>query len=68
MKRKITGAILISLSLGFLWQALAVDVHCETRCKEIYSNCLKIAGRAYCPSCIERCREHFHTCLGNCVH
>jgi hypothetical protein len=45
MKRKITGAILVSLSLGFLWQALAVDQGCLSFCDAIFKECKALISR-----------------------
>jgi hypothetical protein len=38
MKRKITGAILISLGLGLFWQALAQGLDCQTLFRKNMSN------------------------------
>jgi len=38
MKRKITGAVLISLGLALFWQALAQGLDCQTLCRERYAS------------------------------
>ena len=69
MNRKITGAILISLSLGLFWQALAQGLDCQTVCREKYTKCRDLADKS-----IDRvrslkiCNEAYHGCVGNCVN
>ena len=46
MKRKITGAILISLGLGLFWQALAQGLDCQTLCREKYVQCRDSADKS----------------------
>ena len=69
MKRKITGAILISLGLGLFWQALAEGLDCQTRCRESYDQCTDLAHKSNDPiRSLKVCNDAFHKCLGNCVN
>jgi len=69
MKRKITGAILISLGFGLFWQALAQGLDCQTRCRESYVKCSDLAHKSVNPiRSLKICNDVFHSCLGNCVN
>ena len=67
MKRKITGAILISLSLGLFWQALAQTTMppppkspCRRACDEAFRICMEKnwEGKAnICRQELEECKE-----------
>jgi len=69
MKRKITGAILISLSLGLLWQALAQTTTppppkspCQKACNEAFRICMQKnwEGKA------NICRQELEECMEKC--
>jgi hypothetical protein len=72
MKRKIASAILICLSLGFLWQAVGVPkpTNCHRVCEQGFMDCIAPVknglGRV-ASLVIIGCREKYHTCMGNCV-
>ena len=69
MKRKITGAILISLSLGLFWQALAQGLDCQSLCREKYAQCRDSANKSINPvRSLKVCNDAYHSCLGNCVN
>ena len=69
MKRKITGAILVSLSLGLFWQALAQGLDCQTLCREKYVQCRDAAGKSVnLVRSLKICNEAYHSCVGNCVN
>jgi hypothetical protein len=74
MKRKITGAILISLGLGLFWQALgqyepAEGLNCQTRCRAGYVRCRDLAQKSIEPvRSLKICNDAYHSCLGNCVN
>ena len=70
MKRKITGAILISLGLGLFWQALAQEgLDCQSQCREKYVQCRDLADKSTDPvSSLKICNDVYHKCLGNCVN
>ncbi len=69
MKRKITGAILISLGFGLFWQALAQGLDCQTLCREKYVQCRDLADKSTDPvRSLKICNDAYHTCLGNCVN
>jgi len=74
MKRKITGAILISLGLGLFWQALgqyepAEGLDCQTRCRTGYIQCRDLAHKTINPiRSLKICNDAYHKCLGNCVN
>src|SRR5881409_1112752 len=69
MKRKITGAILISLGLGLFWQALAEGLDCQTRCRESYVQCTDLAHKSIDPiRSLKICNDTLRRCLGNCVN
>ena len=78
MKRKITGAILISLSFSFLWQALGQRREpprprpCLTECHNRFEECEQFVIENYTgrirDTQFQKCVEEFHRCLGNCVH
>jgi len=80
MKRKITGAILISLSVGLFWQALAqTPGPCEQACIDRYRACVKriddTCGGHFINPCGRQevvarlaCKNSFNSCRGNCVH
>ena len=72
MKRKIASAILICLSLGFLWQAVGVPkpTNCHRLCEQRFQDCIAPVKNGLGRSAslvIIGCREKRHTCLGNCV-
>ena len=72
MKRKITSLILISLSLGFLWQALADNgKDCHTLCWESFKDCENSAKARFDglvqANAVQNCTRGYHRCLGNCV-
>jgi hypothetical protein len=64
MKRKITGVIVISLSFGLLWQALAVRTPvtnpCAVSCQKDYDNCVARTPRS------GGCHEKHKECLKKC--
>jgi len=69
MKRKITGAILISLGLGLFWQAFAQGLDCQTLCRERYVQCSDLARKSTDPvRGLKVCNDSYHSCLGNCVN
>ena len=69
MKRKITGAILISLGLALFWQALAQGLDCQTLCRERYVQCQDSAKKSTDPvRGLKICKDAYHTCVGNCVN
>jgi hypothetical protein len=69
MKRKITGAILISLGLGLFWQALAEGLDCQTQCRASYGQCRDSARKSINPiRSLKICNDAYHSCLGNCVN
>src|SRR5438128_11958554 len=69
MKRKITGAILISLGLGLFWQALAEGLDCQTQCRESYVDCSDLAHKSINPiRSLKICNDAFLRCLGNWVN
>ena len=69
MKRKITGAILISLGLGLFWQALAQGLDCQTLCRERYVQCRDSADKSTDRvRSLKICNDAYHSCLGNCVN
>jgi hypothetical protein len=74
MKRKITGAILISLGLGLFWQALgqyepAEGLNCQARCRAGYVQCRDLARKSIDPvRSLKVCSDTYHSCLGNCVN
>ena len=69
MKRKITGAIVISLGFGLFWQALAQGLDCQSLCRERYVQCRDSANKSTDPvRSFKACNDSFHTCLGNCVN
>jgi hypothetical protein len=73
MKRKITSAILISLSFSFLWQALAGNgKNCHELCFESFKDCENLAKARFDglvqARAVENCTRGYHRCLGNCVH
>ena len=69
MKRKITGAILISVGLGLFWQALAQSVDCQTLCREKYIQCRDLAEKSTDPiRGLKTCKDAYHGCVGNCVN
>lgn len=69
MKRKITGAILISLSLGLFWQVLAQGLDCQTLCREKYVQCRDLAEKSVDPvRSLKVCNDAYHGCVGNCVN
>ena len=65
MKRKITGAILIFLSLGFLWQAFG-QADCKATCHERLVNCHKIGFSLKCIPCIQKCDDNYRECMEKC--
>jgi hypothetical protein len=72
MKRKITSLILISLSLGFLWQALAHNgKDCHELCFERFVDCENSAKARFDglvqARAVLNCATGYHRCLGNCV-
>jgi hypothetical protein len=69
MKRKITGAILISLGLGLFWQALAQGLDCQTLCREKYVQCRDAAEKSTDRiRGLKICNDTYHSCVGNCVN
>ena len=69
MNRKITGAILIFLSLGLFWQALAQGLDCQTLCREKYLQCRALADKSNHPiGGLKICNDAYHSCVGNCVN
>jgi hypothetical protein len=69
MKRKITGAILISLGFGLFWQALAQGLDCQSQCRERYVQCRDAAAKSTDPaSGLKVCNDAYHSCVGNCVN
>jgi hypothetical protein len=65
MKRKITGAILIFLGLGFLWQALG-QADCKATCHERLKDCQQIGFRLKCIPCIQKCDDRYRECMEKC--
>ena len=72
MKRKITSAILISIGLGFLWQAVGQTPEgpCHQTCRDHLKACLDAAKQfpGSNLTAIKICDGAYHRCLGNCVH
>ena len=69
MKRKISGAVLISLGLGLFWQALAQGLDCQTLCRERYVQCRDSADKSTDPvRSLKACNDAYHSCVGNCVN
>jgi hypothetical protein len=69
MKRKVTGAILISLSLGLFWHSLAQGLDCQTLCWERHIQCRDSANKSIDPvGSLKTCHDAYHSCLGNCVN
>ena len=73
MKRKITGAILISLSLGILWQALAQGLPkgpCEMACDQKYRECKEAIPHGILINplpALRICLGAYERCRGNCT-
>jgi len=69
MKRKITGAVLISLGLGLFLQALAQGLDCQSQCRETYVQCRASADKSVDQvNSLKICNDVYHKCLGNCVN
>jgi hypothetical protein len=69
MKRKLAGAVLISLGLGLFWQALAQGLDCQTLCREKYVQCRDAAKKSTDPiNSLKVCNDAYHSCVGNCVN
>ncbi len=74
MKRKIRGAILISVGLGLFWQALgqyqpAEGLDCQSRCRAEYVRCRDLADKSVDPvRSLKICNDAYHSCLGNCAN
>ena len=69
MNRKITGAILIFVSFGLFWQALAQGLDCQTLCREKYVQCRALADKSNDPvHGLKICNDAYHSCVGNCVN
>jgi len=69
MNRKITGAILIFVSLGLFWQALAQSVDCQTLCRQKYDQCRAAADKSNDPvRGLKICNDTYHSCVVNCVN